>query len=177
MRWINRFASGLLGLALIALGLLVVLETALIAAGRRPVWLPLDRWYSWLMRTTPASGAFLATAIVVGVVGLLILLVELRRWRPDRLLAAGTAAMPWWVSRRTVERRTATMAAAVAGVNKAHAQARGKPRRWHLRLEAEGYSDKRDAVNRAVRQELARLDIDDRTDVKIVLREPSRRVA
>jgi hypothetical protein len=176
MRGVNRVASALLGLVLILVGLFVVLVMSLVAAGSSPRWLPLDHTYARLMRTTVGNHAVLITSIVVGVVGLLVLLVELRPWRPDRLLAGRTDTTPWWLSRRSVERRTTTMAQSVPGVSRVRAKARGRPKRWHLRVQAEGLSDKREDVNRAVRDELARLDIDDRTPVEIVLRRPPGRV-
>jgi hypothetical protein len=108
------------------------------------------------MRTTVANHTVLITAIAAGVVGLLLLLAELRPWKPDRLLAGRAETTPWWLSRRSVERRTATMAVAVPGVSRARAKARGRPKRWHLRVRAEGLADRREEVNRAVRQELAR---------------------
>jgi hypothetical protein len=177
MRGLNRVASALLGLVLILVGLLIVLVMALVAAGRSPRWLPLDHTYATLMRTTVADHAVLITSIVAGAVGLLLLLLELRPWKPDRLLAGRADTIPWWLSRRSVERRTETMAASVPGVSKARAKARGRPKRWHLRVRAEGFSDKREEVDRAVREELARLDVDERTPVEIVLRQPARRVA
>jgi hypothetical protein len=177
MRGLNRVASALLGLVLILVGLFVVLVMALIAAGASPRWLPLDHTYATLMRTTLADHAVLITSIVVGVVGLLLLLLELRPWKPDRLLAGRADSTPWWLSRRSVERRTATMAETVRGVSKAKARARGRPQRWHLLVRAVGLPDKFDEVDRAVRDELARLDVDEQTPVEIVLRRPSRRVA
>jgi hypothetical protein len=177
MRGINRVASGLLGLVLIAFGLLVVLEMVVIAVGATPLWFRLDRWYGTLMRTTLANRAFLITSIVVGVVGLLILAPQLRRWRPDRLIAGREDTTPWWLSRRSVERRAATMAETVAGVSHARAKARGRPKRWHLRVRARGLPERRDEVDRAVREELARLDVDESTKVEVVLRERARRVA
>lgn len=176
MRGLNRVASGLLGLVLILVGLFVVLVMALLAAGSSPRWLPLDHTYATLMRTTVANHTVLITSIVAGVVGLLVLLLELRPWKPDRLLAGRADATPWWLSRRSVERRTATMAGSVAGVSHARAKALGRSKRWHLRVRAEGLSDKREEVNRAVREELARLDVDDQTPVEIDLRQPPGRV-
>ena len=176
MRGINRFASGLLGLVLIAVGLLAVLEMALIAAGRAPLWFRLDRWYGTLMRTTLANRTFLITSIVVGAIGLVILLLQLRPWKPDRLIAGSAGTTPWWLSRHSVERRAATMAGTVPGVSHVRAKARGRPKQWHLRVRADGWSDRRDDVNRAVREELARLAVDERTPVEVVMREPARRV-
>jgi hypothetical protein len=173
MRGVNRAAAALFGLALIGLGLLVVLETGLVAAGRAALWFPLDRWHATLTRTSLVSRGFLVAAIVVGVIGVLILVAELWPRRPDRLIAAHG---PWWLRRRSVERRTATMAAAVPGIDHARAHARGRPGRWRLVLAADGASDKTDVVNRAVRDEMRRLDIDDRTEVRVALHKPARRV-
>jgi hypothetical protein len=174
MRGINRAASALLGLLLVVVGLLVALEAAWIAAGRAPLWFALDRWYGSLTRTTLAATAFLVTSIVVGVVGLAILLLQLRPWRPDRLVAGGT--QQWWLRRRSVERRAATMAATVEGVGHPRARATGRPDRWHLILAADAWPDRQDAVNHAVRDELHRLDVNDRTDLQVVLHKPARRV-
>jgi len=183
MRGINRVASALLGLVLIAFGLLVALETAWIAAGRAPLWFALDRWYASLRHRTLGSVGFLVTAIVVGAVGLIILVLELRPWKPDRVVTGkddeagrGRHDGRWWLRRRSIERRAATTASAVTGVNHARAQVVGTPQRWHLRLAAAGLSERRDAVNRAVREEMQRLDINDRTEVDVVLRRPGRRV-
>jgi hypothetical protein len=176
MRGLNRVASGLLGLVLILVGLFVVLVMVLVAVGSSPRWLPLDHTYATLMRTTVADHAVLITAIVAGVVGLLLLVMELRPWKPDRLAAGQADTTPWWLSRRSVERRTATMAESVLGVSHARAKVRGRPKRWHLRVQAEGLSDKREDLNRAVREELARLDIDERTPVEVALRKPPGRV-
>jgi hypothetical protein len=176
MRRVNRIASGLLGLLLILVGLFVVLVMSLVAAGSSPRWLPLDRTYAYLMRTTVGNRTVLITSIVVGVVGLYLLVIELLPRRPDRLLAGRVDTTPWWLSRRSVERRTATMAATVPGVSRVRAKARGRPKSWYLRVQAEGLSDKREDVNHAVRDELARLDVDERTPVEVVLRHPPGRV-
>jgi hypothetical protein len=180
MRRINRVASAVLGLVLIVVGLLIALETAWIAAGRAPLWFALDRWYANLTHRTLGSLAFLLTAIVVGVVGLIILALQLRSWKPDRVVTGPDDRARrdgrWWLHRRSIERRAATTASAVTGVNHARAKVLGRPQRWHLRLAAAGLSERRDAVNRAVREELQRLDVDDRTEVDVVLRKTGRRV-
>jgi hypothetical protein len=241
MRAVNRFASGLLGLVLIVVGLVVAIEAGLIAAGRRPAGLPLDGWYQRLTATTLANRAVLVTAIVVGVVGLLILVSQLRRWAPDRLLVgtpagstslnlarggsgpvetrvsaterdgeAGTVSAeasatsfgmipdepvmvtrdqsaglpagrtdegaPWWVTRRSVQRRTATAAGSVHGVARAHTAVRGRPSQWRVRVRADGPTDRLDAVRRAIRSELDRLDAPSDTAVEVSLRPTRGRV-
>ena len=128
MRTTNRILSAVLGLVLIVVGLTVAIEMALIAAGRNPVVLPLDRWYAWMTTTTLDDSRVLATAIVVGLIGVVLLILGFRPWPPDRLLAGEPQDKTWWVSRRSVERRTATAAATAAGVHQAHADVRGRSR-------------------------------------------------
>jgi hypothetical protein len=177
MRRVNRIASGVLGVLLIAAGLLVAVEMVLIAAGRQPAWLPLQRWYQTIGFATLGSRGVLITAILAGLVGLGILVAQLRRWKPDRVLAGSGSGAPWWVSRRSVQRRTAIAAGALAGIGNARADVRGRPQSWRLRLRADGGPDQRDAVQRAVRDELDRLNVSAATAVDVVLRKPNRRVA
>jgi hypothetical protein len=176
MRRMNQIASGVLGALLIGVGLLVALEVALVALHRDPVWLPLGQWYQRLSATTLAGGAVRLTAVVVGLVGLAVLVLQLRRWAPDRLLAGGGAGAPWWVSRHSVERRTATAAAATGVVARAHAEVRGRPGQWRIRVRAEGWPDQREAVRSAVRSELDRLNVSADTAFDVALRKPLRRV-
>lgn len=175
MRAVNRVAAGLLGLALLAGGLLVALEVALVAAGRASV-LPLDEWRHDLSATTLASRWVLAVSIGLAVLGAAVLAAELRPWPPYRLLTGDDGGTVWWVSRRSVERRVAAAANAVTGVDNARAAVRGRERRWRLRMSAEARPDDRDAIQRAVRNELERLSVPRDVAVAITLRRP-RRVA
>jgi hypothetical protein len=177
VRTANRIASGVLGLVLIALGILVVIEMARVALDRSPLVLPLDRWYRSLTSNRIDDGAFLAVAILVGLVGLTLLVLELRPWAPDRVRTGSSPDAPWWVSRRSVERRTATAADEVGGVSHARSAVRGATDRWRLRLRAEGWPDQHGAVMEAVRSELARLNAPPDTTVNVSLRAPRRRVA
>lgn len=177
MRTANRLASALLGLVLILVGLLVVVEMARVALGRSALLLPLDEWYRSLTTIRFDDGRFLATAIVVGLVGLALLVLELRPWAPDRLHTGAAPDAPWWVARRSVERRTAAAVTEITGVSHARSHVRGDAGRWRLRLRAEGWPDQHEAVMGAVRSELGRLNAPPETTVKVSLRRPRRRVA
>jgi len=177
MRRVNRIASGVLGVLLIAAGLLAVLEMVLILVGRSPWWLPLRRWYDTVGMTALSNRGVLVTAVVVGLVGLGILVAEVWPRRPDRVLAGGESGAPWWVSRRSVQRRTAIAAGLVPGVERAHVDVRGRPQAWRLRLRAQGEPGQREDVQRAVRGELDRLNVAAGTTVDVVLHKPNRRVA
>jgi hypothetical protein len=177
MRTANRILTAVLGLALIALGLSVAVDMARVAVGREPVILPLDGWYRWLTSVSWSDGRVLGIAILLGVVGVALLALELRPWAPDRVrvMRAGAPA-PWWVSRRSVERRTAA-AATETGVARARSDVRGRGNRWRLRVRADGWPNQRPAVVEAVHAELDRLDAPPGIGVDISLRTPRRRVA
>jgi hypothetical protein len=171
MRTANRLGTLLLGLALIAVGLLVAIETALVAAGRDPWLLPLDSWHHRLTTTTAASGTFLAVSIAVAAVGLILLVAEVRPWPPQLVaVAAGRPGESWWVARRSVEQRVSTAANRVTGVHDANARVRGGRSAWRVRLSARGDSSDRDRVSTAVRDELGGLGAPSDVRVKVSLR-------
>jgi hypothetical protein len=178
VRTANRILSVLLGLGLTVLGISAVIDVAWIAANGQPVILPLDDVYRWLTSIPFDDGRFLTVAILAMLAGLVLLVLELKPWRPDRVrVAAVWSASPWWVSRRSVERRTMAAAQQVGGASHATSRVRGKGDGWRLRVRAEGWPGQRPAVVDAVHAELARLDAPPGTSVDVSLRTPRRRVA
>jgi hypothetical protein len=175
MRTTNRIFSALLGLILIVVGLAVAIEMALIAAGRAPVVLPLDRWYRSLRSVSLDDSRFLAVAVAVGLIGLVLLVAELRPWPPSRVLTNAAAGAPLSIARRSVQRRVEA-AAASAGVGRAKSEVRGKPSHWRLKLQAVGWPERRDAVTEAVRAELDRLYAPSDVPLNVSLRRPQGRV-
>jgi hypothetical protein len=175
MRLVNLLATSLLGLVLLAGGLLLAAEAALVWAGQSPWLVALDRWHARLSHTPLSNGWVLGASIVVGVIGLIILALQVRPWPPQRLVT-GDVRGPWWVARRSVEQRAAAAAAGVSGVHNAHAEVRGNERRWRLRMRAEANPEQREEVTNAVRRELDRLAVPRDVAVNLALRRP-RRVA
>jgi len=189
VRVVNRLAGIVLALLLIAVGLLVIAETVLFLAGRPPWLLPLESWRDRLSSTELADRAVLATAIVMLVVGLGVLLLQLRRVTPTRLRTAPPAGSPpgegpdpkshadWWLQRRSVERRTAAAAQSVWGVHDTQAHARGRPGRWELSVSgaAQAGEESTAEVEAVVRRELDRLSVTGEVPVSVSLKH-SRRV-
>lgn len=176
MRGFNRVASAVLGLILLAVGLIAAAELAVTAAGRRPWPSWLDQWLArWL--TTPLSdpGVFWS-AVAVGAIGLLIVVFQLRRWRPDRLPTGDADEGVWWVSRRGVERRAKARAASLAGVHGARADIRGGARHWRVHVSAEAKPEQTPSLERMLREELSRMDLPEGVPVEVALK-PPRRVA
>jgi hypothetical protein len=155
MRLINRTASLLLAVSLLGGGLLIAAEAALAALRRPPLLIARDQWYHALTTTRLGDPAVRTVALAATLCGLLILLAQLRRWRPDRLgVRLGDG---WHLQRRSVERRLANTADEVRGVTKARARIRGRAMAWRPRIHAVGDPSARPAIELAVRRELDRL--------------------
>jgi hypothetical protein len=171
MRTTNRILSTLLGLLLVIVGLAVVIEMAVIALGWQQA--PLAGWYAWLREVRFADSRFLTAALVAALIGLLLLLLELRPRAPHRVQTNAAAGPPLSIPRRSVEHRVDS-AAAEAGVARARSIVRGRPDRWRLRLSGVAEPDQRDAVMTAVQAELQRLDAPPEVAVSLALRRPTR---
>lgn len=120
MHVLNRVLATLLALALLLGGLLAVVEIVL-AALDRPSWLvPHEQWAQSLTGESFGSGVVRAVLIGVVVIGLLLLLVGLRRGRPGAIpLPARTDGVHVTASRRGLERSLATSARRADGVRSA----------------------------------------------------------
>lgn len=176
MRALNRLAGLLLGLALLAGGLLALVDGALAAAGRHPWPIRLDRWYPALTGTRLHDPMVRTVAIGAAVLGLLILILQIRRWTPKQLALRPGDTGRWSVRRRSVERQLPTPVAELSGVNAVRARLRGRRARWRLTLRAEGRPESRDAIEHAVRDELDKLTAPDGARLRVTIR-PPRRVA
>jgi hypothetical protein len=177
MRPLNRIAAAVLGVLLIALGVVAAVELA-VAASHHAVWPPwLARWLTSWTTTTIGNRLVFVVAIIVAVVGLLILLLQVRRWRPDRLPTGDSGQGVWWVSRRTVERRARASAGALSGVRRPQADVVGGLRHWRVRVSAEARPEQREPVEESLRRELGLLDLPPEVPVELDLRRPPRRVA
>ncbi|GAA4917769.1 hypothetical protein LX16_3844 [Stackebrandtia albiflava] len=152
MRTFNRLASMLLGLALAALGIVIGLEAVMVIAGADPVLIPGSRWYRSLTGTGFDSPVVLYAGIAAIVVGLVVLFLELRPWRPVRM--ATSVDEDWYVQRRGLERGVAGAVDQVPGVTGARAKV---SKRWRCQVTASGDPDSRDDVRSAVDDELTRL--------------------
>jgi len=173
MQTTNRILSALLGLALVIVGLGVVFAMAVVAWGGKPA-LPLDRWYDGLRAVPLTDRGFLAIAALAALLGLVLVILELRPRPPSRLRTDAPTGTRLWIFRRSVERRVDSAAGAV-GVAQPHATVRGRPGRWRLRLRGVAGPDQGETVLTAVRAELDRLHAPPDVAVSLALRRPPRR--
>jgi hypothetical protein len=154
MRVVNRLGSLLLAFVLLAGGLLLAAE-GVAAALDRPLLIDRAGWYATLTGARLDHPVVRAVLIAATVVGLLVLAAQLRRWTPERL--AVQFGDGWHLQRRSVERQLASTADGVPGVSSARARIRRRGTSWRPRIRAVGDPAVRPAVERAVREELARL--------------------
>jgi hypothetical protein len=181
VRLANRVLGALLSLAVIAAGGLLIVEIIAAQAGHPPVLAPWPAAYHWAQRTSWAQGSIRGACGVLIVLGLIVLIAELKPGRVTRLAAhpgeAATGDMDSGYTRRGVAAAVRTAAARVDGVRSASvtvrprtvtvaATARGRDRAAARDLEA--------PVATAVRDRLAALRLHRQPAVRVRVRPRSR---
>lgn len=93
MRSINRIVSAIVALSIIACCVVIVAESVSALIDQGPLLVPLDGWDRWWSDRTWSDDVTTTILIAVGVVGLVLLLFESWRRRPEVLdLAPGDEA-------------------------------------------------------------------------------------
>jgi Family of unknown function (DUF6286) len=85
VRLVNRLLAALLALAIVVVGVLVVIEVIADRLNDRPAIVHWQHAYEWAHRTEWQSGSVRVTFIVAAVLGLILLLLELKPRRPSRM--------------------------------------------------------------------------------------------
>lgn len=172
---VNRLLAALVSLAVVALAAVVAVEVVRWFIGE-PSWLvPWRSWTSDLTAVRADDPAFLGTAAVLAVLGLLLLVFELKPRRPDSLRA--TPLLPevhTVVTRKGVASTVETAARSVSGV----ASASGSVRRSRVdvtaRTRARGeQAGLQDRVREAVERSLSDLELERRPRVRVHVTEES----
>lgn len=88
MRLPNRILAALLSAALIVAGLLTLVEVIAGLTGNQPVIAQWQRPYIWATQTTWSQGSVRVTCIIVALVGLALLVAELKPSKPKRFPVA-----------------------------------------------------------------------------------------
>jgi hypothetical protein len=149
MRAFNRLLSLLLGLALLAGGLLVAAEVGAALLDRGQLVIPARRWAGELRATTFADARVVFG--VIAAIGLVLFIAEARRWPKRRIRLADDQQRSWWVLRRSLERQLGR--AVTTGTAATGARARVRSRRWRLRVRVD--ADVARAAKPAVEQRAA----------------------
>ncbi|MEV1113275.1 MULTISPECIES: Asp23/Gls24 family envelope stress response protein [unclassified Micromonospora] len=155
MATVNRAASFLLGVVLLAGGALLAAQALLVTLGVPTPLLVRPGWYEALTSTRWADPGVRVAAGAAVLLGLVVLAAQLRRWTPVRLRVDERDG--WHLRRRCVERRLTEAVDTVPGVRRTRVRVRRHGDRWWPRLHATGDPAARAEVEFAVRQELRRL--------------------
>lgn len=91
MKFVNRVLAALLALGLIIGGLLLVVEVVAQRVGSAPVLVRWDSAYTWGNKTTWESNTLRIAFVVMAIVGLVLLIAELKRPSVHRLPVANSA--------------------------------------------------------------------------------------
>ena len=174
MRTANRVASLLLAAGLLVGGALVATEALLATLGSPALLLDRTGWYGTLTTTRRSDLAVRIAATAAVLLGLAVLVAQLRRWTPVRLRLDERDG--WYLHRRCVERRLTDAAAAVPGIRRAKVRVRRRGTEWRPRVRASGDPAASAEVEFAVHQELHRLAVPraGRIEVRLL---PRRRAA
>jgi hypothetical protein len=168
MRAFNRVLSLLLGLALLAGGLLVAAEVAAALLDRGEFVIPARRWAEELRATT-----FTDARVVFGVVaavGLVLFVAEARRWPKRRIPLADDQRRSWWVLRRSLERQLGRAVTTGTAATGAKARVRSRRRRIRVRLDADVARTAKPAVEQRAASVLEQLVGPDRSQIRVRIR-------
>jgi hypothetical protein len=158
---INRILAALLALALLLGGLLTLAEILLAALGRPPWLVPYPQWSSWLAGQTWDTLDVRLVLVGLVVIGLLLLVLALRRGRPGVVTLPARPNGPDGVqvtaSRRGIEKSLVDAARRTDGVSGATATARRRSVRVDARTLVRSDRDLPDKVTAAVSQRLDEL--------------------
>jgi hypothetical protein len=158
MTVVNRVLATLLALALLLGGLLAAVEIVLAALGQRPWLVPHPDWTSWLTDQDLGSSIVLAILIGAVVLGLVLLVVALRRGRPGALpLPARVESVRTTASRRGIERTLRAAATRADGVRDARVRARRRSVRVRAVTAMRDPGDLQARVTEAISQRLEEL--------------------
>jgi hypothetical protein len=172
---VNRLLAVLLGLAVVAAAALLCVEVVRWFTGSDPWIVPWSEWASWAREASAEDrGVMLASAAAV-LLGLLLLLFELKPRRPDALgtepLLDGVKTV---TTRRGVRSAATTGARSVGGVLSADAEVRRRTVKVTARTRARGEAAQlRERVRGAVQSRLDDLQLTRRPTVRVQIREES----
>jgi hypothetical protein len=172
MRAFNRVLSLLLGLALLAGGLLVAAEVAAALLDRGELVIPARRWADALRATTFADARVVFA--VVAAVGLVLFVAEARRWPKQRVPLADDQQRSWWLLRRSLEQHLGRAVTTGTGATGARARVRPQRRRLRVRLDADVAPTARPAVEQRAAQVLDQLIGPDRSRIRVRIRRRER---
>ncbi len=155
-RLVNRLVALIIGAALAAGGVLVAIEAVWTWTGSGFVWIPGNQWLQSFKSTAWSSNLVIAVSVGVGVLGLVLLALELRPQR-KRVVRYQTDQGTWLLLRRSTEAHLARRLEQAMPTSPIKARLNPKAVRWRLKVTARAARSSRPDLEAAARAELERL--------------------
>jgi hypothetical protein len=156
MRVFNRLFLLVMGVALAAAGVLVVIEAAWAWAGSGPVGAPVGQWLATFKATPWSAPIVVAISVAVAAAGLVLVVAELRPQRKRHAVFA-TGSGEWLLLRRSTEGHLQRRLAAQVPADGVKVRLTPRTARWRLKVRARAASGSKPALQSAARDELGRL--------------------
>ncbi len=156
-RLANRLMAFVVGVALVAGGALVVLEGIWTWTNSGFVWIPGDSWLHSFETTPWSEPRVIAISTGVGIIGLLLLAVELKPRRPRTLPYETAGPGEWQVGRRSAEAHVSRRLAPEAPTSPIKARLRPGRRTWSLHVKARAAASSVPSLEQAGRAQLEEL--------------------
>jgi hypothetical protein len=167
---VTRVVCALLALALLLGSLLVVVEIVAAALGRDPALVPYPKWTLWLRTHSWDDAVVIAVLGGLVVLGLLFLLLALRRGKPASLaLRSDSEGVDVIASRRSVEKTLAAAASRTTGIVGASASVSRRTARIDARTVARSEPGIGKEVESAVNDRLNSLGLERRMRTRVDL--------
>ncbi len=162
MSVLNRILAALTALALLAAAVIGIVEIALAALDLPPWIVPVDDWATWLRERVWTDIVVRVVLAGILILGLLLLVVGLRRGRPSTLpLSSASPGVTFTASRRSVESVLAATARRTDGVTTADASAKRRDVRIDATTQMRDPGDLQSRVASAVEDRLADIGLSD----------------
>ena len=159
--WVTRVVCTLLATALLVGSLLAVVEVVAVALDRGPAVVPHPEWTRWLRAHSWDDWTVKAVLGGMVVLGLLLLVLALRRGKPASLaLRSRTDGVAVIASRRSVEKALANAAARAPGIAGTSASVSRRTARVEAQTVARSEPVVREGVETAVRERLDSLGLE-----------------
>lgn len=160
MRVVNRLLALLIALALLAAGVVLIIEIIAEAAGADPVVFDWRETYRWAARTSWESVTVRTVGVLLAIGGLALLVLQLVPRRPDRLPVRGDDGTDAAITRRGLAYSVSDAVNEVDGVNTARVQVRRRSVKVKARARP-GLADgsAREAATDAARHRLDELNL------------------
>jgi hypothetical protein len=170
MRIANRIIASVIGVLLLAGGVLTAVEIAIAYAGGSRWVLPYDAWYRHARSDSWDSGGVRGLLIAVALIGLTILILQLLRRPPATLTIRSDTDATYSVRRRSVERSLVRSAEGLDGIDTARAKIDRRTVRVKARSNRRLPGDLKVALERSVNAGVHKLELVEPPRVQVSLR-------